>query len=1627
MTRFTKGYDGLIYGDAHDPTGGTKWEKTTHLTPAFMADRIPTKIKVVPVVVSWEEVTVTPGASKLTTHASAAPLKFRKPIVDYHVIVSMTSRERMQVRANNNNNPYGVATERNNVLPQVLGANLNLEDEPCYIYHAVFRINPTLEQVFYDASGCAWLSATGGMCQDSVMPRGNPSGDANNFRGWNLHQVTPFRPLANAGWNKVPKLCAAIEAGGTFQRGGIQHLWDADAYGGEVFVGADIIDTTDFTSTLSENSEFGTGQVWPIGSHSVTAPQGTELLIFRYDPNNDPFYTRAETTYLTAPFVDFLASTDFTKSEMIRPLAASFTGAFKNLISARSGIALSTIARAQIGWDIHDWVFPQIELMRYLGREDKAFARSPFHSGNTGSDPCYHPTLHCSSLRIMDDGTMMMAAIHRDYIGSEDEYPSSEIRYPFNPDAASGGCPPGYFQQGSSCIPITGVPHDTNPSNHQDPLTGAEVPNGPPQPITGDGTSPTESADNFSEWPTWSRIVANTSARSLLMMWTTAKAVNGKIPRAQAKFDVKTLRANGTDYLSQNWVTTKGHWWSGSRIAYWYQESAQRTIPITYGSYPESRCSFAHLPRCLPHIFGDTGEIRHGYPLRTPIDTVSPPPEGGTVVGRTGIDSWMTERYNYLVSSRFVPTTTGFSDFAAGQSPFQEMGWSGWSVARGLMDTIGYGDNTLFYSDCPASLNYSFGTAIPAAAITKQGLWENFGRKTGAMSGLMLGPKAYWTHHGPLHYGISTIAHPYKVDPVWKQVNGGVGYDIPLHLLAPGSVNVRARAGGRGSLDLEMETPFHRTDTLQLEGAAAVNSGFDQGGVSPPGASRTSVGQYYLRTNLWDNQARTQAANAKVVGLGSFQRVRGPIISGNSLSAWWTDHPTEHFHAGAMPVMFGNDYDLVTIESERYPVKMLARSDEFNELDMVAVSEQLRSSVDVHISQSVKPMWDSGSIVSAQCLGPGDARYGDRAPTDRADMDGAFLLSTVAQLTGATWTTGMGKGQKIIRTPDGTLHTFAIRRTGTDNTTPFPVWTHFVKPINNDLFWNRKAKKAGTSTATYGGKDEVGPKSTADTKLVGAAYASDSNGTIHAIIEVVEYSGATQGSHRLYYTYADRVLVTYNPEPTYEWDWTIHTPVALNPSDGAGVSDLRQPSLVIDGQDRLHLTCQNVTLAGIARSEIIYVSKTQEGAWPAWPVGGALDTDTRFQIVSYQYSDLAANMNDASEPTGHATQYNEWPKVTVNSEGTPFITWRGSCPDATGCHSGRTVPAIYTNRGDPPSSVNAPNSSFVFLPNRAACIMGSNFDVDYTWTYYDSIIDERDNHVVVGINQLNDATGLAMNPNVYLNSFSTRLPLADQFKDSVAVGTVAGVGVNKLVFTAKANAGNTLHTDTDYSDPTMTTDGQGSLHILMAFTLGGTLNTQYSGLTYRTVGGPESAVAPLQWGATPAPTYPTSGSTPVASSQYKGGYEVPAGGVTWSTGGLLASAYSGPRKHFVECYLPTTEVSLTSPPSGGFFALRALNVRWLSVPGIDYGGSTGWFPQASAQTMSGQEDFQHSCPQLRYQRYWGYDASELDLRWTTNELAWYRTPHGQSRVFFPDEGGMIMSIGLDRPAGAGIVGYPNGL
>ena len=116
---------------------------------------------------------------------------------------------------------------------------------------------------------------------------------------------------------------------------------------------------------------------------------------------------------------------------------------------------------------------------------------------------------------------------------------------------------------------------------------------------------------------------------------------------------------------------------------------------------------------------------------------------------------------------------------------------------------------------------------------------------------------------------------------------------------------VLVRAGVTAST-LKWRHPFHRTDIQHLEPATAFNTGFDLGGKAP--TLRLHEHRWVVLsppTNLWDDASRTHASNAKVGGLEAVGEEvgRGPIVSGNGLFAFWNDHPTEHFHAGAVPLM----------------------------------------------------------------------------------------------------------------------------------------------------------------------------------------------------------------------------------------------------------------------------------------------------------------------------------------------------------------------------------------------------------------------------------------------------------------------------------------------------------------------------------------------------------------------------------------------------------------------------------------------------------------------------------------------------------------------------------------------------
>ena len=1407
-----------------------------------------------------------------------------------------------------------------------------------------------------------------------------------------------------------------------------------------------------------------------------------------------------------------------------------------------------------------------------------------------------------------------MAAVHVDYIKTEADYPTNEIRYPLNPDLDVATCPVGYYYSGGQCIPLVGS-SDTASGEIPDPQSGDARPTpdgGTPQPVNGTGSSTPNRQDNFSLHPTWSKLKANTQARSLIMMFSDVKAdeSTGLAKRGKALFDIEWNKfpvGDGQTQLlaTQTW-NYSDNWWSGSRIAYWYQESGQRAIPMTYGSYPDCRMSYANLPRSLPFLINEhdgtnvnslSARIQSGFPTIQPatVATTLSQTHPNIFDNLNMIESlsdrtWTKLREKHLRLTRFVPTTVGFADFGAGANPYQEYGWSGWSFPRGLYDPIMYGDNTVFFSDAPEAEDVAMGTQItpteqaifagmganendddlpsyvnplsplqgytldlssvvfpvdlesviiyklgtgqekmivPAAtcgtvqevvnnmldpAVCAYGALDSAYVATGQpalsvdgsvstqinrtidpankppleqinamvfdhiqLSGVkyyfnkygnqgtrvLRGALGGMAHHGALHYGISTKLHPYRVDRVMKQVHGGVGYDLPLHLLKPPKVHVRARAGATNSIELEMETPFHRTDNIHLLGATDFNTGFDLGGQSPPNQPRPVLGQYYLRTNLWDAPLYGSAgvSGSLVAPLDELSaRVHGPIISGSqALEAFWSDHPTDHFHASAMPILPNTDYDLAMIETENYSPMMLARANEIHDLDVLALGEQLQSSVDVHVSKSAKPYWDSGAIVSAQ----GEGYRGNKGThmiQTSAMMNGLDVMnggSIPSQYAGGTQEMSMGMGQRSLRTPDGTLHQFHIRRSAQAGSENLPQWTHYKKPLYGDVFWNSKAMKSNQDQAIHSGLDECGPLlnsiganigGTSDTigRVMGAAFCSDSNGTIHAVIEYhANPSGGAHMAHRLYYHKADRKLVNYNPEPVYDWDWSVHAPVLIQDSSlilsmlGGSASDLRQPSIVCDAQDRIHLVCTQIFNDNVATpcQRILYCVKlASEDSFPTFTpdllgVAGMPNDDLRWQLVHNIITDAGqVSLNDeAGSSGGHLITFAQEPKVVLRGDNVPVVFYRGK--PIAGFTPSRMYDAIYCNIGKAPSSTNDPSGTFIFDPSKPIHVAGLRPDSrntieDFEVQYYDAIIDEKDIAYVVSTKDDYNFTNSHAPRQTLLTYFDTNKPLIDQYTATDGLGTRLTIWEGRTY----TQAGDPK-VDNNYRDLTLTTNGKGELHLIMTFCMLGD-NPARFGETFRDAATPQqrqSAIAPLQWAATPSGDLTGASETP-----YIGGFIKPAVSPNW-TGQIVPpmppyKATNPNRRehnHIMHIWIPSIEYD---SQVGQANVLRSMNIRWLSVPSVRFDATTqSWTPVGSAQTMAGEEDFPHHSPQLRYQRFWGFDASELDLRWHTNELSWYRANTDGSSVYYPSAGGVQMQIGSGEESGQGIAGFPNGV
>jgi len=1628
---------GYILGDNNSLSGGN-YQKTTSASQDFMKNMIPTKIQVIPAMVNHKQVDVEAGGS----HPSTTTFKFNKPNVDYHVLVSLTPRARLSIEGHNNNERIGTPTQRNNPEARI-NVDLNLKDEGCYLYHAIFRINPDLERIYVDATESAKLcSPLDVECPKSVMPR-----------NWNLIQLTPFKPLASSGFAEIPLLSGAIEAGGFYQQGGISHHWSADVFNDELFVATDVIEMAHLNPTV-----WGIGQMKESSVNkieSLEVPDGPEMLIFKYTPSLDPFYTNKEhDTILDKWYLEKLFGADSVKG-----LHSNTNYPITQTESMRN--------KGTDCWSVHDWVFPQIEAMRYLGVELKTFMMHPRHSLNDAESPMLHPTFHVGDFQIMEDGRMKILAIHRDYITEKTEYPSPIIGYPPQPDIAQQGrCPAGYYYHNGQCKPIIGtnpaIPADTL-TTHFDPILGLEdTSKGPPLPILDSGLQYLGGYDNFGPVPTWTSMLGGTSARSLVLLFNNKKAreIKGSktftftndpeeltettttltwSPTLRYELDSKPAVFDATKEKSlvyQNWNKDVG-WWSGSQLSYWFQESGQKAIPITYGSYPECRMAFPNFAKSIPHLqledfmlwreddtlipalmtnlfsnkpipadfmaYVDAKLTRpfSGYPLYQPtINFSMMNPANGETYQTWDISSqWenLLLNWHHLFQTHYNTTTIGFADYGGAANPYQELGWAGWSFATGLYDPTP-SDGSQFFSDQPASI----GITPPVTITQTLGLWNNFVADTitDSLSGNInqyQGGMCVVSHHGPLHYGMISKDHPYKIDRLWKQVNAGVGYDMPLELLIPEKVNVRARAKAKNSLDLELHLPLHR---YNLENNPMIGK-IKQMGLSGTSVMSPYIAQPYLRTNLWNIDTSMSQGEIEYHRLNAQQRIVGkPIASGGAnllaptFSEFWKDHPTENFHAGAIPINTGNDYDALHVANEKYSPALIAQVDRMSKHDYIATAEQLQSTVDVHLSNSIRPVWDSGGIVSARGSGFDDTTMQPYTPKQRASQDGGPSVGAINSLT-SSGLTGLGMGQRILRTPDGTLHTFSLDRSGLTGSDNIPVWTHYSKPAHSDLFWNRKAVK--TNNQVHDGKDEVGPHlkiiagaTPTDYSTQGSAFVSDSNGTIHAIVEVKLPSG----QHVLYYTYASKTLITTQPELVYSWDWSVHTPVLVG---GSNDWDLREPSLVCDSKDRLHLACvvveRNNDVAIPAGTHILYTLKLNtETLWPTLASGtgyvhnsSSFTVSSTWQIVSNRPSGDTVT-NTLLMKKGHHTYDNSKPKVCLQGDDTPVVFFKGvSYNYGTGFNFATAWPqfvsdSVYANLGKVVKGLT-PSGRFTFDVANQTLIIGANMGYDAV-SFYDAVIDSDDIAYVSSIIENNSGDS-------FITSWRT--------KEDWSLNYVAGSGIQ---FMALFNSVNDYKYN--YKHMTSTISDKNELHIVLGFTIPNIMigDPIFATSAHRAGGAP-----PYQWAGTPT------------RAQLEG-YEQQT--LSWPDGGANKNTmYSEKRSHFMEVFIPSGEISQTSP-----IVARDVNVRWLSVPSMVSADGQNYSPASSAQTGSGHEDFTHTAPQLRYQRHHGHNAGEIDLRWTTNELSWYSTHHFGNKLYYPFTGGGTMSIGENTNTGEGIAGWP---
>ena len=197
----------------------------------------------------------------------------------------------------------------------------------------------------------------------------------------------------------------------------------------------------------------------------------------------------------------------------------------------------------------------------------------------------------------MEDGRMMLGAVHQDYIHTTSDYPDADIGYPNNPDLGTVQCLLDITTdtQTQTCVPISGqnLPHTklTWPNN-----TTTDSTRRYPQPTSGTSMeTPKVITSQCSQhgvnwllelppvlWFSCSQTLANENGKAtvaLVMMFNTSLLGITRICKSSLhKLGRMTILGIVT------------------RISYWYEESGQRAIPLTYGSYPANKNVAPNIP-----------------------------------------------------------------------------------------------------------------------------------------------------------------------------------------------------------------------------------------------------------------------------------------------------------------------------------------------------------------------------------------------------------------------------------------------------------------------------------------------------------------------------------------------------------------------------------------------------------------------------------------------------------------------------------------------------------------------------------------------------------------------------------------------------------------------------------------------------------------------------------------------------------------------------------------------------------------------------------------------------------------------------------------------------------------------